>query len=78
MRNPVCSCGHGFEHHRDGRAECHADGCACLRLRLRPAPLPGVYDLGWARRLLRARTGRPLLERVEAPPRRSSMSRDDF
>jgi len=75
MRKPVCSCGHGFELHRDGRAECRAEGCVCAGLR--PAPLPGVYDLRSARSVLRARSGKSLLERAEETRGRSSSVRPD-
>jgi len=68
MTSELCACGHPAKTHGLGRESCAE--CSCRRFRTeRPAiPLRGVYDLGVARRALRARTGKPLLD----PARRDS------
>ena len=59
MHERVCSCGHPFAHHGEYRAACRESTCGCLEYRA--GSLPGVYDLNFARRLLRKHSGRPLL-----------------
>jgi len=59
MHEPVCSCGHALARHGDSRGACRESTCRCPEYRT--GPIPGVYNLGFARRLLQKHTGRPLL-----------------
>ena len=61
MTAELCACGHPARLHGLGRESC--SDCSCRRFHgSRPTTsLRGVYDLGVARRALRARSGKPLL-----------------